>query len=274
MRVIHTSTFVSLLAAFGLAATGCGTGGDLAGTAGGGQADGTSSTAVAAPTTLQSTTTTAEITTTTADPAGSDKARQFKVLINEVDELQPAVYTFFDQATGQRIDELAEAACAKFNPDQTVEELGLVAIELQPDLTDEEMDLLGLIEFAEALGVLGGFYCSENLPPDIGESAPDPSELGDITGYRETVPSFLTAGHEGGPFIESLSDQRLDTLQKTACAETSPDQTTTELGLNVLSSYSDDLTEAERSLIGLDAYAEVYGTLLGWFCLDQLPTDS
>lgn len=196
-------------------------------------------------------------------------AQALKLLVTGLDEVPSDVVDFFNETSEERIDELAEATCRRLDPDLPVTELGVMTIVGRGELTPREQELLDLNEYRVAVGAIAGVYCPEQLPLDA-ELLEVEFDLGDPDAYRETLPKFLPPEHRAIDFVEQLDDDRLETLHETACEAAEGGRALAEIGVSVLNHYNSELTAAEREQIEFGEYIDFVGSLLGWFCPDQL----
>lgn len=206
-------------------------------------------------------------------PDPEDGAEALRLLVTGLDDVPPDVMDFFNEATEERIEELAEATCDQLDPDLTVSELAAQTIVSRNSLTEDEREVLGLNEYRIAVGAMAGLYCPERLPVDA-ELLQVELELGDLDAYRETLPTFLPVDHPAIAFVESLTDGRLEELHLTACEATAGDQSVIEFGGSVLDHYNQELGDGERSQIEFTPYLEFVASLLGWFCSEQLTSSA
>lgn len=232
---------------------------------------------------IESTTTT-EATTTSSTAATSSsaasledsssggvasaEAESFKALAPSIPELEGDVAQFVGATDAARIDELANDACAAVSGGMTDSELGFAGLAAYDDLTANEQSQLAIDDWVVLYGAMIGFFCPENLP-DLGDA---PAEQGgDIGQFRTLVTEIDGVSAETEAFVASVSDERIDELQTVACANTNADLSTEDFGLDIVESYGSDLSDSERDAISLSAYSELYGSLVGWFCPENLP---
>ncbi len=225
-------------------------------------AEATTSTAVA--------TTEAVVTTTEAAGPASVEAESFKTLAPTITELQGEVADFVDATEATRIDQLAAGACGAVSADMTDQELGIEGLSAYGELSERESELIALQDWVVFYGALIGFFCPENLP-EFDEDAAPLGEAGEVEGFRAIVTDVDGVSVETEGFVAALSDARIEELQALACAGTNPDMNTDDFGLSIVTSYGDDLSDAESDAITLSGYSEFYGALVGWFCPSNLP---
>ncbi len=208
------------------------------------------------------------------DEASGDNggAQALKLLVTGLDEVPTDVVDFFNETSEERIDELADSTCERLDPDLPVTELGVMTIVGRGELTAREQELLDLNEYRVAVGAIAGVYCPERLPLDAGLLQVE-FDLGDPDAYRDTLPKFLPPEHRAIDFVEQLDDGRLEALYETACEATEGGRPLAEIGVSVLDHYNTELTADEREQIEFGDYLDFVGSLLGWFCPDQLVGD-
>lgn len=203
---------------------------------------------------------------------GSEVGATADALRRHVADTDPGddVRAFIDQASDGELDALAATACGLVEPDMTRTELGAASIEARLQLDPDDQELLDLTEFGAVFGAAIGLSCPDRLPVSV-EPPPGPRDQITIDGYRELVPTLWGPEVPARRFVATVSDDRLHLLQVSACRFSDPDHSTTETGTAVLAHHRSELTAEERTQISLDDYAEVFGSLVGWFCPDLVP---
>ena len=202
--------------------------------------------------------------------AGNEDARSFKEMAPTATPLGPDVQAFVAAATEARIDELAADSCAAVRPAMNDRELGVSAFDTYDLLVPAEQEALAVDDWMVLYGAMLGFFCPANLP----EAVLEPGAVaggGDVDGYRALIADYEGISAETGAFVAALGDDRIDELQRIACATVTAETTSQEFGLGIVESYSADLTEGEREDLTLNGYSELYGGMVGWFCPDRLP---
>ena len=231
-------------------------------------------------TTVATTTTTAAETTTTTSPQesvttesapqpGSSEATAFKSLAPDIVGVSDGVLSFIEGLEPGRVDALAAVSCAAVSPTMGAAELGVEGFSTYETLTPDEQQNINLDDWVVLFGALLGFFCPENLPELDLEATP--AEGTEVERFRSIVTEVSGVSAETAAFIATLSDERLDEIQRTACSASSPDLTTEEFGVIIVQSYDADLDVGEQGGISLAAYSELYGALVGWFCPGNLP---
>jgi hypothetical protein len=204
------------------------------------------------------------------DGAGNEDARSFKEMAPTATPLGPEIQAFVATASEARIDELAADSCAAVRPAMTDRELGVSAFDTYDLLVPAEQEALALDDWMVLYGAMLGFFCPANLP----EAVLEPGALAsgdDIDGYRALIADYEGISADAGAFVAALGDDRIDELRRIACAATTAETTSEAFGLAIVESYSADLTDGEREDLSLNAYSELYGGMVGWFCPDRLP---
>ncbi len=206
--------------------------------------------------------------TTSALQATSDALRAF---VEESEDIPPNVASYVTSASDQDLEDLAATACALIEPDMSKAELGTATHEARDGLSDDDQDLLDIADFGVVFGATAGLACPERLPVGV-DPPPKLRNQGLIDSYREAVPTLWSPDHPASRFVTGIGDDRLHELQASACRFSATTHSPAEFGTVVIAHYSAELTSAERSAIGTADYPEVYGSLVGWFCPDRLPS--
>jgi hypothetical protein len=220
-----------------------------------------------------STTMTTEPRSTTFNPVravASPEAEAFKELTPQLEGVGGGVAGFAQLVEPVRVDELAAEACATVTGDMTDSQLGLAGLAAYSGLTMQEKQQVIQTDWVVFYGALVGFFCPENLPSIDLDGAP-PVEGSSIEQFRAVVSQIDGVSTEAAGFVTGLTDERLDELQILACRDSSSDMSTEDFGLAIVSSYGNDLSEAEGAALSLSAFSELYGALVGWFCPANLP---
>jgi hypothetical protein len=205
-------------------------------------------------------------------PAPLPLAEALRAFVAESDDVPDTVEQYVTSASDQELEELGSQACALIEPDMSRSELGTVAYQARTSLlSDDDQALLDITDFGILFGATAGLSCPEQLPIGV-EPPPEPRNQDLIDGYRETVPGYWSPDEAPSRFVAGIGDDRLHELQESACRFSAAGQTATELGTAVLAHHSAELTPDEKAAITPADYAEVYGSLIGWFCPDRLPT--
>ncbi|MGH1488362.1 MAG: hypothetical protein ACRBK7_03055 [Acidimicrobiales bacterium] len=87
--------------------------------------------------------------------------------------------------------------------------------------------------------------------------------------YKILAPTIAELGQGVYDFVAVTEANRIDQLADRACSDTSPDMNDSELGLQGLAAY-DELSAEERTSIALGDWVVFYGSLLGYFCPENL----
>lgn len=202
--------------------------------------------------------------------AGSDEAETFRDLAPSATRLGPEVQAFLRDVGGGRIDELAADSCGDVSPRTSERALGLSAFDGYDRLRPAERELLAREDWMRLFGALLGYFCPESLP-DVALAVDPSGTVDDIGHYRLLVGDARGISAEAKAFAGDLGDDRIDELQRSACAATTAETSAQELGSNIVDSYDTDLTDGERASLGLHGYSELYGAMVGWFCPGNLP---
>lgn len=210
-------------------------------------------------------------TTTTAQLVELTTAEAFRVFVDEADDVPPDVDIFARTASDAELEQLATTACSLIEPDMTAAELGTIAFIARGQLSDEQQALLDIADFGVVFGAIAGLSCPQRLPIG-GEQPVQRRDQSAIDGYRQAVQSFWPTEHTAVRFVAMMTDGRLHELQQSACAFSSVDQTGAEFGTAVIAHHRAELTATERNAIEIATYPEVYGSLVGWFCPERLPS--
>ena len=271
MRSPLPSRFLASLVAVALLAAACSSGDDETD-----EADLQSATVATAATTTSTTvatTTTVEppesVTTNSAPLPGSSEATSFKSLAPDIVGVSDGVLDFVDVLEPVRVDELAAVSCGAVGPSMGAAELGIEGFSTYDSLTLDEQAQINLDDWVVLFGALLGYFCPDNLPDLDLESTP--TDGTEVERFRTIVTEVSGVSGETEAFVATLSDERLDALQQIACDASSPDLTTEGFGVIIVRSYDADLDAGEQTGIGLAAYSELYGALVGWFCPGKLP---
>ncbi len=218
----------------------------------------------AEPTTSTSATTPGPPVSLAGDGAG------FKELAPSLERIGIGVVSFADALTEDRIEELAAGACAGVRPDMTDSQLGSAGLAAYDGLTAEEQQIIVEADWVVFYGALVGFFCPDRLPLGSLEDAP-PTEGTAIEQFREVIIGLDGVSGEAEAFTAGLADEQLEELRDAACSTATRDMTTEDFGLIIVSSYDEDLSDADRQVVSLSAYGQFYGAVVGWFCPENLP---
>jgi uncharacterized protein YdbL (DUF1318 family) len=271
MRSPLPRRFLASLVAVALLAAACSSGDD-----GADEADLQSVTVTTAATTTSTTAATttteapSESSTTTAAPLpASGEAIAFKSLAPDIVGVSDGVLTFVEGLEPVRVDQLAAVSCGAVGPSMGAAELGVEGFSTYETLSPDEQARLSLDDWVVLFGALLGYFCPDNLPDLDLETTP--TEGTEVERFRTIVTEVSGVSAETEAFVATLSDERLDALQQIACDASSSELTTEDFGVIIVRSYDADLDVGEQSGIGLAAYSELYGALVGWFCPGNLP---
>ena len=207
-----------------------------------------------------------------ATPGSMAPAQALRAFVADSEDVPDSVRQFVTAASDQELDELATETCALIEPDMSRSELGTVTYEARASLlSEDDQDLLDIADFGIVFGATAGLACPEQLPIGV-DPPPEPRNQDLIDGYREVVPDYWSPEETPSRFVAGIGDDRLHDLQGSACRFSAAGQTATEFGTAVLAHHSAELTPDEKAAITAADYAEVYGSFIGWFCPDRLPT--
>lgn len=213
---------------------------------------------------------------TTTVPSSGDAAATREALDSFIDGITGVpsdTSDFLENVSDNRLDELSTTACDGFGAEVSITELASAVVALHGALDDAERELLDLNELRVGMGILVAFHCPDRLPEE-GSLLEVEFALGDLVSYRLNLSSLLGDVHPATSFIESLSDQRLDELKRSACSVEVADRSLAEFGLIAVEHHGDALSSAEKDQIGRGHYVELFGSLLGWFCPERFTPES
>ncbi len=226
---------------------------------------------------LEPTTTTIAVVTTTSQTTvpstlarvASAEAESFKALTPDLVGVNDTLVTFVSGIDPVRVDDLAAEICGSVSSSMSDTELGVKGLAAYETLAPQERSSVSVDDWVVFYGAIIGFFCPENLP-DLDLEAM-PAEGTEVERFRSIVTEVSGVSGETETFVASLTDDRLDELQAVACGSSSAELTTEDFGVVIVRSYDADLTATEIEGIGLSAYSELYGAMVGWFCPGNLP---
>jgi hypothetical protein len=233
----------------------------------------------------------AESTTATTVPVettatASVEAATLRTAAAADTELPAGVLTFVNSATDQRLDEIGALVCGSVTADLSADDFESAAIVARDELTAEEQNQLGLAEFGAAFRLMADAYCPDQVPVATdptddsggddgdsgGDQAADPAPADDLSAYRSMLSEHLAPDHPAVSFVNGIDDDRLDQLQQQACSDVNPEMELLDLSLVALDAYSNLLEPSEQEGFTETEFVEFYGSLVGFFCQDRLPS--
>ncbi|MEM8922959.1 MAG: hypothetical protein AAGD35_05610 [Actinomycetota bacterium] len=188
-----------------------------------------------------------------------------RVFVADMDEPDPAILAFVDEATDVELASLAETTCALLDSEMSAADLG-ASVLLAHDQLDLD-DRIGTDSFSLVFGALAGLHCPDRLPISGERTAPTyrtPSLLAEADGW-------WPADHPVAAVLDSMENERLDRLGVAACALADGARSTAEIGAAAEIHRSEHLHQTERRLLDRETHAELFGALVGWYCPGLLP---
>jgi hypothetical protein len=209
---------------------------------------------------------------TTADlPADDDSPLRRALEERAHGDVPSDAFDFVAAIPDDELDRMSARACERIGPELSQVELGAASLEMWDQLPEDDVQTIDGADFSILFGVMIGVSCPDRLPEGT-DPAALPLDRSAIDAYRQALPTLWAPDHPARRFVASLGDDRLQQLQASACRFSDAGHSPAEVGTAVGAHYGAELSAVERAEIDLGTYPEVYGSLVGWFCPDRLPT--
>ncbi len=88
--------------------------------------------------------------------------------------------------------------------------------------------------------------------------------------FKALAPTLPDLGEAVHGFVGAVEPIRIDELAADACSRVAPGMNDTELGVEGIAAYN-ELTDDEQATVELDDWVILYGSLIGFFCPNNLP---
>lgn len=108
-------------------------------------------------------------------------------------------------------------------------------------------------------------------PPETTTTEPPGPGSEDAQSYKAMAASLATLGEGVQAYVATVDGGRIDELAGSACSTVSPDMDDTQLGAAGLAAYR-ELSDQEQAGVAVNDWVVFYGSLIGFFCPDRLPT--